>query len=161
MYKDKKSKDPGTNCYKLEISLSYSAFMELNRLTIRSLILDRWGIPFPTVSPSMYCFVFDRCFRNDSPIRRNRACFTEKAPFLSLVGETTVTTSCWEAHSWFHKHILPCRQNVLHPSEQHFWSTLPQSLSLTHSLVSNLIHLGRPKNLGHSPGLCSGQNAIR
>ena len=35
------------NCYKLEILLSYSAFMELNRLTIRSLILGRWVSPFP------------------------------------------------------------------------------------------------------------------
>ena len=81
---------------------SYSAFMELNRLTTRSLILGRWGIPFPAVSPSMYCSVFDRCFRNDPPqflghlsmSEFGEIMFTDKAPFLSLVGETAVTTSC-------------------------------------------------------------------
>ena len=36
-----------SNCYELEIPLSYSAFMELNRLTIQSLILGSGASPFP------------------------------------------------------------------------------------------------------------------
>ena len=38
-----------SNCYKLETSLSYSAFMELNRLTIRSLILGKWSTILLTI----------------------------------------------------------------------------------------------------------------
>ena len=47
------------------------------------------------------------CFRKDPPhfvghlsmYEFGGIIFTDKAPFLSLVGETTVTTSCWEVHS--------------------------------------------------------------
>ena len=38
-----------SNCYKLKTSLSYSAFMELNRLTIRSLILGKWSTILLTI----------------------------------------------------------------------------------------------------------------
>ena len=49
-----------SNCYELEISLSYSAFMELNRLTIQSLILGSGASPFPPfLHPCIVLYLID------------------------------------------------------------------------------------------------------